>query len=121
MANTETQTLKEELIKLRAEVGQNQLDIKEIWEVLEKKRVTLYGNGNGYPGVVNKLNNMIEILQGVKNWQNGWREVTNYEEYRTMRAEVKFLSRWNWLIIGGLSIITIAIQVFGHKLAGAFF
>ena len=122
MSNAEIQTVKEDLIRTKAELGQTQQDLKEIWAVLEKKKNVLFGSGNGStnPGLVNRTMSLHDIVKGMKIWQNGWREVTNYEDFRMLKQEVKFLSRWNWIIVGGLSLATILIQVFGNKIAEAF-
>jgi len=119
--DTELQTVKEELIRLKTHFAEIEKDIKEIREILAKKRIVIFGDGE--PGLTSKVAALIEILNGVKDWQNGWREVTNYEDFRAMRTrinlalqEVDSLKKWVYIGIGGVWVITILLQIFGPGL-----
>lgn len=118
---TELQTVKEEIIRLKALVGEIERDIKEIREILAKKRIVIFGDGE--PGLTSKVTTLIEVLNGIKAWQNGWREVTNCEDFRGMKArinlalqEVDSLKKWVYIGIGGVWVITIFLQIFGPGL-----
>ena len=127
----EMQTLKEDLIRTKGEVGAIKEDVKEMREVLQRKRITLYGAGNGEAGIVGKVGSLIDIVRGIKDWQSGWREVTNYEDYRGLKqtvqeldAEVDGLKKYVYIGVGGLWLITILLQLFGPYIitrAEAFF
>lgn len=129
MSNEEIRTVKEDLIRMRGEIGEMREDIKDIRDVLRRKQNILYGNGSS--GLISKVGTVHDVVKGIKDWQSGWREVTNYEDYRGLKqtvqeldAEVDGLKKYVYIGVGGLWLITILLQLFGPYIitrAEAFF
>lgn len=121
MSNPELQTIKEDVIRVKGTIGEIERDIKEIRDVLARKRLVIFGDGS--PGLTSKVNNILSILKGIKEWQNGWREITNYEDFKAMKGKINFLNdevdglkKWIYIGIGGVWVITIILQIFGPVL-----
>ena len=101
------------------EMQQIQARLKKIEEQIEQDRITLLGDTHT-KGIITKVALTGERVENLDRWRNAWLGTTNIEEYKTLRNDVRFLMRWNWLIFGGLAIISVILQFVGPSLVKAF-
>jgi hypothetical protein len=104
-----------DILRLQAEEHQIKEELKYLRKEVDKKRTTLYGNGG--QGLVSKVTVLEEKAKIAIDYKEEWLKVTNPREFNEMRKDIRFLSKWNWIIVGGLAVISVLLQVFALKIA----
>ncbi len=92
--------------------------LERLEQDLEKNKGALHGNGASR-GLLTCVALLKERVETVVNWHDEWHGTTNIKEFESMREDVKFLMRWNWLIFGGLAVISVVLQIWGPSITNA--
>ena len=84
-------------------------EIRDIKKALDKKCLTLYGNGQ--EGMTSKIHYLEFKLDEIKKWKEGWDMVTNYEDYKSMKHKLDWVVSRIYLTGAVLAILLVILKI----------
>lgn len=65
--------------------------IDKLEELVEKKHVTIYGNGQ--EGLTSRMKGLETKVENIEEWKEGWERVTNYDDFKNIRSNLDDLTK----------------------------
>lgn len=76
---------------------------------MEKLELSVYGNG--VEGLTSRVKGLEDELREVTRWMNGWKETTNYEDYKTMKRNLDDVTKKVYMTGALLAVLMSVLKI----------